>query len=251
MAKNIDQVNKIMETIRGGVSTNINNINYTNNTNNTNNKTTSIIVPDGNNDIEINSLGIPLGIATLSTSSQSMTSSRDSINFVGGSELPAAWMNFKWDLFRNGQNKDGTAKLKLNCNIIKQDGGQQRLTANLNSPHDRVWRKVYDRSQQHWTVVSEEMTAWTDNFGSDLNSFRASKFALPAKSGSVEITVFLKECQEDYIVRMIYRGQIYDYTMPKSSYERLTVRQIQGNQIATLYIGSQPRAFVDLDQLGI
>jgi hypothetical protein len=250
MTKNQEQVTRIIETIRGGVSTNINNINYTNNINNTNYKTTSIIVPSGNNEIEINPLGIPLGIATLSTSSQS-EKSRDSINFVGGSELPAAWMNFKWDLFRNGQNKDGTAKLKLNCNIIKQDGTQQRLTANLNSPHDRVWRKVYDRSQQHWSVVSEEMTAWTENFGSELSAFRASKFALPAKSGSVEITAFLKEYPDDYIVRMIYRGQIYDYTMPKSSYERLTVRQIQGNQIATLYIGTSPRAFVDLDQLGI
>ena len=251
MSNNKIQTQRILDAIRGGVSTNINNINYTNNTNNTNNKTTSIIVPDGDNEIEINPLGIPLGLASLLTSSQSMTSSRDSINFVGGSELPAAWMNFKWDLFKNGQNRDGTAKLKLNCNIIKQDGGQQRLTANLNSPHDRVWRKVYDRSQQHWQVVSEEMTAWTDNFGSDLTAFRASKFALPAKSGSVEITVFLKEFQEDYWVRMIYRSQIYDYTMPKSSYERLTVRQIQGNQIATLYIGTQPKAFVDLDQLGI
>lgn len=242
---------KIIELIRGGVSTNINNINYNNNTNNTNNKTTSIIVSNENNEVEINPLGIPRGIAALSTSSQSLTWSRDSINFVGGSELPPAWMNFKWDLFRNGQNKDGTAKLKLNCNIIKQDGGQQRLTANLNSPHDRVWRKVYDRNTAHWQCVQQELDQWTASFGQDLSAFRASKFALPAKSGSVEITVFFKEYQDDYIVRMIYRSKIYDYTIDKASYEKLTVKQIQGNQIATLYIGQRPCSFVDLDQLGI
>jgi hypothetical protein len=254
MSKDTAQVQRIMQAIRGCESTNINNINYTNNTNNINYKTTSIIVPDENNHVKQDTSVIPLGLASLSASQdipRTLASPRDSINFVGGSVLPAAWMNFKWDLFRNGRNQDGTDKLKLNCNIIKQDGGQQRLSANLNSPHDRVWRKVSDRTQPHWRVVQEEIDLWRSHWGHDLAAFRASKFALPAKSGSVEITAFLREQPSEYWVRMIYRGKIYDYAIAKSSYERLTVRQIQGNQIATLYIGKEPKAFVDLDELGI
>jgi hypothetical protein len=44
---------------------------------------------------------------------------------------------------------------------------------------------------------------------------------------------------------------MWDYVILKSSQDKLTVKQIQGNQIATLFIGSKARKILTEDDLGI
>lgn len=218
------------------------NINNTNNTNNTNNLTTTMFVQQ-DNQVEETSLRSSLGLASLSAS-QEMALPLE-IQFVGGKELPAAWLNFKWDLFKNPSG------LKLACNIIKLDGTKQALTAALNSPQNRLWRKVEDEDTAHWQLVREQYDLWRTVLGTELTDFRVSKLCLPGKKGSVEIAVFMAETSQDYCVRMLYRAAIYDYTIPKASMEKLTIKQISNNQIATLFVGKKAQAFVSLDDLGI
>jgi hypothetical protein len=221
------------------------NINNTNNTNNTNNITTSMFV-QADNQVEENTTSSSLGLASLSASQKTpLLSLPKELHFSGGNELPPAWLNFKWDLFKNPTG------LKLACNIIKLDGTKQSLTAALNSPQNRLWRKVEDRTSGHWQLVQEQYDLWREVLGPELEDFRASKLCLPGKKGSVEICVFMAETLQDYSVRMLYRNTIYDYTIPKSSTDKLTIKQITSNQIATLFIGKKAQAFVSLDDLGI
>lgn len=220
------------------------NINNTNNTNNTNNLTTTMFVQQDNQVEKATSSS--LGLASLSASQDSpLLSLPKEIQFVGGKELPPAWLNFKWDLFKNPTG------LKLACNIIKLDGTKQSLTAALNSPQNRLWRKVEDRTTPHWALVQEQYDLWRTQLGPELTDFRVSKLCLPGKKGSVEIVVFLAETQTDYCVRMLYRNTIYDYTIPKASSDKLTIKQVTNNQIATLFVGKKAQAFVSLDDLGI
>jgi len=226
---------------RLGLGTNINN---TNNTNNTNNLTTTMFVQQDNQVEKMTSSSD--GIASRPASQKTLLLSLPKeIQFVGGYVLPAAWLNFKWDLFKNPTG------LKLACNIIKLDGTKQALTAALSSPQNRLWRKVEDRSTPHWSLAEEQYNLWRQVLGTELTDFRVSKLCLPGKKGSVEICVFLAETQTDYCVRMLYRAAMYDYTIPKASVEKLTIKQVTSNQIATLFIGKKAQAFVSLDDLGI
>ena len=238
----------ILDLIRSKQATNINNIlTTTNNTNNTNNKITSIIV-DGINNGEQIELRSSLG----SSASQKTLKSRDPINFVGGLELPQAWMNFKWDLFQNPSDR-ALAQLKINLNIVRQDGTQVKLTASLNSPHDRIWRKVSDeqRQEEHWRLIREEYTIWRKTYGSEVSDWRASKFYIPGKKDSTSSVVFLREEQDEYLIRFFYRAKMLDYVIPKSSYENLTTKQIRGNQRATLFVGRRQKMILTEDDLGI
>ena len=227
----------VLKKLRAGT-----NINNTNNTNNINNLTTTMIV-QADNPAEANTTSSSLGLASLSASQEKALPKE--IQFVGGKELPAAWLNFKWDLFKNPSG------LKLACNIIKLDGTKQSLTAALNSPQNRLWRKVEDKDTAHWQLAQEQYDLWREVLGPELTDFRVSKLCLPGKKGSVEIAVFMAETATDYCVRMLYRAAIYDYTIPKSSIEKLTIKQITSNQIATLFVGKKAQAFVSLDDLGI
>jgi hypothetical protein len=240
---------EILKMIRSKNLTNINNTTYTNNTNNLH---TTTIVSDESNSSRSEIKDLSVGLASLSASQQTtLASPRDSINFVGGSELPPAWLNFKWDLYKNPSTKQFKQQLKLKCNIIKQDGTKQALTASLNSPHTYIWRKVdTDNLSKHWELVKEELELWQSIWGKT-DGFRASKFYLGKKQGSVEIAVFLREEPDEFLVRMFYRAKIYDYAIPKNSIEQLTVKQLASNQIATLRVGKQACGFVSLDDLGI
>jgi hypothetical protein len=246
MASNIDQVkNKLKEAL----ATNINNILTT--TNNTNNLTTITFVE--NKDAKDTSLCSSLGLASLSASQDSpMTSSRDSINFVGGSELPRSWLNFKWDLFKNPSPKS-TPQLRINLNIVRQDGTQAKLTASLNSPHDRIWRNVDEEAQatEHWQLIRSEYSDWRKTYGPKLTDWRASKFYLPGKKESGDTVVFLREEPTEYQLRLFYRATLLDYTIPKSSYDILSLKQVQGNQIATLFVGKKTRKLATADDWGI
>ena len=220
----------------------VTNINNTNNTNNTNNLTTSMIVLKTDNQVEVNASSTSFGLASLSARPLALP---EEIHFVSGNELPAAWLNVKWDLFKNPTG------LKLACNIIKLDGSRQALTANLNSPQNRIWRRVDDRTTTHWALVQEQYDLWRTTLGRELEHFRVSKLCLPGKKGSVEIAVFMAETTADYSVRMIYRSKIYDYNISKQSIEHLSIKQLTSNQIASLFIGKRAQAFVNLDDLGI
>lgn len=251
MAKNIDQVKS---KLKGALATNINNIlTTTNNTNNTNNLTTITFVK--NKDGRDNELCSSLGLASLSASQDipgSLASPRDSINFVGGSELPRSWLNFKWDLFKNPSVKT-TEQLRINLNIVRQDGTQAKLTASLNSPHDRIWRNVDEEAAatDHWQLIRSEYSQWRKTFGPKITDWRASKFYLPGKKESGDTVVFFREAESDYQLRLFYRATILDYAIPKSSYESLTIKQLQGNQIASLFVGKKTRKLATADDWGI
>lgn len=247
---------KIVESILAAKqATNINNIlTTTNNTNNINNKITLTIVDEINNDVD-QSLRSPLGLASLSASQdipESLSSPRDPIDFVGGSELPAAWLNFKWDLFRNPSTSP-VDQLKLNLNIVRQDGTQIKLTASLNSPHDRVWRKVTDEEldDPHWQLVADQYKIWRRTYGPKITDWRASKFYLPGKKEGGRNVVFVREEPEEYQLRLFYRATMLDYVIPKSSIEKLTNKQLAANQIASLFIGKRAKALLTEDDLGI
>jgi hypothetical protein len=229
-------------------ATNINNILTT--TNNTNNKTTTMIVSDDNNQVKDVSLRSSFGLASLSAS-QPLALPRE-LHFSGGNELPPAWLNFKWDLFRNPSVKS-TPQLRLNLNIVRKDGTQAKLTASLNSPHDRIWRKVTDeeRIEPHWAMIEDEYRIWRKHYGPKTADWRASKFYQPGKKDSTRLVVFFREEQDAYQLRLFYRAAMWDYTILKSSQETLTVKQIQANQIATLFIGSRSRKILTEDDLGI
>jgi len=234
-------------------ATNINNIlTTTNNTNDTNDVTTTIIVDEINNHVEDQSLRSSFGLASLSASQGILASPRDSIHFSGGNGLPPAWLNFKWDLFRNPSTKS-LAQLKLNLNIVRLDGTQMKLTASLNSPHDRIWRKVteQERTEDHWQLIESEYREWRKCYGPNLTDWRASKFYQPGKKDSTELVVFIRETDHFYNIRLFYRAAMWDYELAKSSIDKLTIKQIQGNQIATLFVGSQPRRLLTADDLGI
>jgi hypothetical protein len=244
MAKNIDQV---QSRLRDALATNINNIlTTTNNTNDTNDVITITFVE--NKDETDNELCSSLGLASLSASPQTTVKSREDINFVGGSELPAAWLNFKWDLFKNPSVK-GSAQLKINLNIVRQDGTQAKLSASLNSPHDRIWRGVDDEmaATEHWQLIRSEYQEWRRCFGPKVTDWRASKFYLPGKKESGDTVVFFREEATEYQVRLFYRARLLDYAIPKSSYETLSVKQIQGNQIATVFVGQRTRKLATAD----
>lgn len=251
MAKNIDQVKSKLNV---ALATNINNIlTTTNNTNNTNNLTTITFVE--NKDERDISLCSSVGLASeeaLSPEGLKNSWSRDSINFVGGSELPRSWLNFKWDLFKNPSVKT-TDQLRINLNIVRQDGTQAKLTASLNSPHDRIWRNVDEEAQatEHWQLIRSEYQQWRKTFGPKITDWRASKFYLPGKKESGDTVVFFREAESDYQLRLFYRATILDYAIPKSSYETLSVKQIQGNQIATLFVGKKTRKLATADDWGI
>lgn len=221
---------QIMERIRKkNLPTNINNINYDNYTNYL---TTVTIVPENNHAVETDIRHISFG--------------KDSRH------LPPNWRGVKWDLFRNpGQNADDSSRLKLCCNIIKQDTGTQQLIASLNSPHDRVWRKVLDRTADHWQLVDQNLRSWRREYGNTLLDFRVSKLAKPNREQATEIVVFLRENTDHYRIEMIYKSQLFPYMIPKDSREKLSIRQIQKNQIATLFVGRGTGDFADLDELGI
>lgn len=248
MAKNIDQVrNKLNDSM----ATNINNILTT--TNNTNNLTTITFVK--NKDAKDTSLCSSLGLASeeaLSPEGLKNSKSRDSINFVGGSELPRSWLNFKWDLFKNPSPKS-TPQLRINLNIVRQDGTQAKLTASLNSPHDRIWRNVDEEAvaTEHWQLIRSEYQEWRKTFGPKLTDWRASKFYLPGKKESGDTVIFLREEEFEYQLRLFYRATLLDYTIPKNSYDILSVKQIQGNQIATLFVGKKTRKLATADDWGI
>jgi hypothetical protein len=238
----------ILNKIRAQKATNINNIlTTTNDTNNINHITTSMIVSDDSNQVEDISLRSSFGLASLSASQKSRE-----LQFTGGSELPPAWLNFKWDLFRNPSDKT-TDQLRLNLNIVRKDGTQAKLTASLNSPHDRIWRKVTDeeRAEPHWQLVEDEYRVWRKHYGPKTSDWRASKFYQPGKKDSTRLVVFLREEHDQYQLRLFYRAAMWDYVILKSSQDKLTVKQIQGNQIATLFIGSKARKILTEDDLGI
>lgn len=245
--------NEILQKILAAKkATNINNILTT--TNHTNHITTSMIVSDDNNQVD-QSLRSSLGLASLSASpqgSQSLATPTDSISFAGGSELPPAWLNFKWDLFRNPSDRV-LDQLRLNLNIVRKDGTQSKLTASLNSPHDRIWRKVTDeeRTDAHWQLVEDEYRAWRKHYGARVSDWRASKFYQPGKKDSTRLVVFLREEPDLYQLRLFYRAALWDYKLLKSSQDKLTIKQIQANQIATLFVGSQARKILTEDDLGI
>lgn len=222
------------------------NINNTNNTNNTNNKTTTIIVDEINNVVVNQSLRSSFGLASRTDSSPK------GIHLESGSELPAPWMNCKWDLFRNPSPKS-LPQLRLNLNIIRLDGTRAKFTASLNSPQDRIWRKVTDeeRKEPHWLLIQEQYYLWRREFGTELIDWRASKFYLPGKKESGETTIFFKEYMDRYQLRLFYRAAIWDYAILKSSAENLSLKQIQGNQIATAFIGRQARRLATADDWGI
>lgn len=246
---------EILNKLQAKKATNINNILTTLTTiNNTNNKTTSMIVSDDHNQVEDQSLRSSLGLASLSASQDipgALASPRE-LHFSGGSELPAAWLNFKWDLFRNPSDKP-IAQLRLNLNIVRQDGTQVKLTASLNSPHDRIWRKVTDeeRAEPHWQMIEDEYRIWRKAYGPKLTDWRASKFYIPGKKNATDFVTFFRENSDDYYVRLFYRATMLDYTIPKNSIEKLTVKQIQSNQIATLFVGQRAKKLLTADDLGI
>ena len=245
MAKNIDQV---QSRLKHALATNINNI--TNNTNNTNDLTTITFVD--NKDETDDSLRCSLGLASLSAPPQKTVKSREDIHFSGGSELPSAWLNFKWDLFKNPSARP-LAQLKINLNIVRQDGTQAKLSASLNSPHDRIWRGVDDEmaATEHWQLIRSEYREWRACFGPKLTDWRASKFYLPGKKESGETVVFFREEATEYQLRLFYRARLLDYSIAKSSYNDLSVKQIQGNQIATLFVGKKTRKLATADDWGI
>lgn len=229
------------------LATNINNILTT--TNNINYKTTTMIVSDDNNQVEDLSLRSSSGLASLSASQDD---SAKEIHFESGIELPAAWLNFKWDLFRNPSTKS-TPQLRLNLNIVRKDGTQARLTASLNSPHDRIWRKVTDeqRLEPHWALIEEQYHIWRSCYGPKVTDWRASKFYQPGKKDTTEFVVFLREQADAYQLRLFYRAAMWDYKLLKSSQELLSIKQIQSNQIATLFVGSRARKILTADDLGL
>lgn len=243
---------QILEKLRSKKATNINNILTT--TNNINNITTTMIVSDDNNQVEDISLRSSLGLASLSATQDIPEDKPQSkeIHFSGGSELPSLWLNFKWDLFRNPSVKT-TPQLRLNLNIVRKDGTQAKLTASLNSPHDRIWRKVTDeqREEPHWSLIEQEYRIWRKAYGPNVTDWRASKFYQPGKKDSTELVIFLREEHDAYQLRLFYRAAMWDYTLLKSSMEKLTVKQIQGNQIATLFIGAKARKILTADDLGL
>lgn len=251
MAKNIDQV---ATRLKDALATNINNIlTTTNNTNDTNDLTTITFVDY--KDVKDTSPCSSLGLASLSASQDipgTLSSPRDSIHFSGGSELPAAWLNFKWDLFKNPSVRP-LAQLKINLNIVRQDGTQAKLSASLNSPHDRIWRGVDQdmENSPHWQLIRSEYQQWRRCYGPKLSDWRASKFYLPGKKESGETVVFFREEHNEYQLRLFYRAKLLDYVIPKDSYESLSVKQIQGNQIATLFVGKKTRKLATADDWGI
>lgn len=248
---------EILEKLRAKKATNINNIlTTTNNINNTNYITTSMIVSDDNNQVEdispCSSLGL---VAEPLSATQDIPGGKPQskeIHFSGGSELPPLWLNFKWDLFRNPSSKT-IPQLRLNLNIVRKDGTQAKLTASLNSPHDRIWRKVTDeqRLESHWSMIEQEYRIWRKAYGPNVTDWRASKFYQPGKKDSTEFVVFVKEDDNAYQLRLFYRATMWDYTLFKSSIDKLTVKQIQSNQIATLFIGSRARKILTADDLGL
>lgn len=221
-----------------------------NNKNNKNNKTTTTLCRPVNKAVGEDPTSSSFGLASLSASpegSQQYPQPR-LLDLKVSSELPDRWKICKWDLFRN------EGRLKLNCNIIRFDNTAQRIVANLNSPHDRVWRKVpdEDKNNPHWALVRQELKLWRSTYGRTIRDFMVSKFYLPNKQGSVEIVAFMHESIDEYHIRMIYKAQMYDYIIQKSSYDSLSEKQIQGNQIASLCVTRQQSTpFVDLDELGI
>jgi hypothetical protein len=236
----------ILKRLQAKKATNINNIlTTTNHTNDTNDKTTTIIVKD--NQVDDQSLRSSLGRASPSASQESKE-----LQFDSGIELPPNWLNFKWDLFKNPSAKSRD-QLRLNLNIVRKDGTQAKLTASLNSPHDRVWRKVTDeeRADPHWSLVEEEYRTWRRTYGPNLEDWRASKFYQPGKKDSTRLVIFLREQHDLYQLRLFYRAAMWDYSLLKTSREQLTIKQIQGNQIATLFVGAKARKILTEDDLGI
>jgi hypothetical protein len=249
---------EILKKIRLQKATNINNINYNNYINDINDSTTSLICDSSHNQVEDISLCSSLGSASLAASPVGSLDipggkpQSKEIHFSGGSELPALWLNFKWDLFRNPSDKS-TPQLRLNLNIVRRDGTQAKLTASLNSPHDRIWRKVTDeqRLEPHWAMVEQEYRIWRKAYGPNVTDWRASKFYQPGKKDSTEFVVFVREEHDQYQLRLFYRATMWDYILLKSSMDKLTIKQIQANQVATLFIGSKARKILTADDLGL
>jgi hypothetical protein len=217
--------------------------------NDINNSTTSLIVPDDHNQEKEKSLRSSLGSA--SQNPGSLTSSRDSINFVGGSELPAAWRGAKWDIYKN-LTRGGKPSLKVKLSVIKQDKTTQGLTASLNSPHDRLWRGIEDRNTNHWQCVNGNYLDYRAEFGPTIENWRVSKFYLDSKKSSIDImTLFIHWTEHDYCLRLILDGIIYDFNIPKLSYENLTEKQLKANQIATAFFGKSQVKMVHPRDLGL
>ena len=236
------------------IVTNINNINYNNNINNINNSMTSVIVSDDSNPEERNSLRSSSGLASLSASpkgSLENISSRDSINFVGGSELPGTWRGLKWDIYQN-KSANHKINLKVKMTVIKQDRTTIGLTASMNSPHDRLWRGVEDRTTPHWQAVNEQYQDYFRCFGKSLDLWRASKFYLNNKKGSVDqFTLFMLFADNSYNLRLIVDSQIFDYNISRDSWATLSQSQRDRNQIATAFYGRSQVKLINPRELGL
>lgn len=228
---------------------NINNTNNTNNTNDTNNflTTTTLVWSKDQSKEKENMTSSPLGKASpLETSSQEKEP-LDSSQKISHKKMPSEWRGVKLDLYNNGINKDGSAKMKLNIGVIKKiDGSQVPLQASLNSSWDDGVRRSVDKNDwnndPHWIKVKQHRKELEY-----LYDIRASKIGLKQKSGGTELVAFVfQDCSKTWCVDIISECQVYSYELT----DELSESQIaQGHMIATVYAGLKKQRLLTAKEL--
>jgi hypothetical protein len=173
------------------------------------------------------------------------------IHFSGGSELPPTWRGAKWDIYKNPKSQ-GKFSIKVKLSVIKADRTTQSLIASMNSPHDRLWRGVEDQLTPHWQMMRDLYKDYRQQLGPSIEHWRVSKFYLDSKKASIDsAALFLHWSDSDYCLRLVRQGIIYDFVVPKNSYETLSDKQRGTNQVATAFFGRSQVKMIDITDLGI
>jgi hypothetical protein len=240
MVKNLNRVRELIKQ-----ATNINNINYNNYINDNN----DCVVDSNQVRPEVSDL--PVGLASEEALSPEGLKPRE-IHHVGGSELPASWRGVKWDIYLNKTAKTPKGALKVKMSVILQNRQTLGLIASMNSPHDRIWRGVEDLNTEHWQTVRSEYQDYKSQFGTSLDQWRVSKFYAGRKNRSYDmLALFLHDDGLNFQLRLIADSKIYDYTVPKSSYDLLSQSQRASGQIATKFIGHGAVKMINPKEIGL
>ena len=213
---------------------NINNNNNNNDINNNNNLINNTTLnwscrlsDEGDNETSSSSLGKP--------SKENIVSQREGVR-----KLPPEWRGIKLDLFCNGNNKDGSAMLKLNISVLRKiDGAQHELQAVLNSKFDDAVRRGVDKvawnTDGHWISVKQHKK----ELEYLLPDVRISKIGKKSKGGGTEWVAFVYSADSSWCVDIIRESQVYHFVLDQPLSEK---QQAQGNTIATGYFGHRKQA---------
>lgn len=237
MAKSASEILSRIKNTSG-----VTNINNTNNNNNTNNLTTSIIVPSEESNEVRPKTKSSSGLASLSASQKPLAPPLGGIG-----TLPPTWYGVKLDLFCNGVNKHGEDNLKLRLSITIEQNQVVQVDAALNSPSRYIYRGSKQQGDpQHWNCVrTYERQLKADNI-----PYRASKFALPGKKGSVaDMACFLYKISGTWVAAVIRQGLVYEFDIDDAGSPNF----IKNHGIATAYYGQgkTDKRWISVKELGI